>query len=409
MAVEKTAIKLPADKYQCIGAQDFADNPELHISEVREFAKTYEMTYGDAVEYLIEPDEESSADAIEDYLERRGFVLESTRANQSTPTPQVFNNEADSEAATEWVKDEYFNFIHNDRFWTVGVNPVSFAGGNTRGGLTDVMNRGEVGMVDPTYLAVGDIELADIIGRRIPIQGNKYIAPHVTKPKNYKLTGIAELGDIPVWKMTTGETPVKTLKAGYGHIISYEMLRTDGDFTMEALAEFSRMLAFLTLQEVINRGIKLVADGATAYAPSAALNKQEYIKLVGQRKTGTSYNTIIGTLEFMADYLGVDLSYASANTVAGVGARSLIEMLVGGQRLGIRDHTEISNFTQATKKAVMFDRRFCLEYVFGRNSDVEEEDRNPSNQSISFFNTFDFAFKTTEYFTDTNPILATLT
>ena len=410
MAEEYTAVVLPPEMHGVIAAQDFAENPDTHLSEVKDFADTYDLTYGNAVGYLVEPDDDSTEDPIEDYLERRGYVLESTARHQSTPTPQVFDDQkggADALAAVEWTKNEYFNYIHNDRFWAVGTRPVAFAA-NTRGALSDALNRGTVGMVDPTVILVGDIELADIIARRVPISGNTYIGPHVQKPKNYQLTGIAELGDIPTWKMVTGETPVKTIKAGYGHVISYEMLRTDGNFTMEALGEFSRMLAWLTLQEVINRGIKVVADAASAYSVAAAsFDKKEYIKLVGRRRTGTSYNTVIGSLEFMAEYLAVDMSFQSGSDMPGAGSRTLIEMLVGGQRLGIRESAEVSNF--AGKAGCLFDRRFMVEYIFSRNSDIEEEERIASNQSVGMYNTFDFNFKKTEYADDANATLITLT
>lgn len=397
---------LPQEMHHSIDAQDFANNPQTLYNDVMEFARTYHTSYERAMQFLIKPDEESSRDVVEDYLERRGFVLETTEEYDSTPTPAIFENAADAEAAVSWAKNEFFYTIHDERFYRVGTRPISFA--NTRGELTDAFNPETYGMLQTTYIENSDIMLADIIARRVPVRGNTYVGPHIEPPEDYRLTGIAELGDIPTWEMKTGQKPTKLLKAGFGNIVSYELLRTEGNMTIEALGEFSRMLGFLTMEEIVNRGIKIIADGATAY-PANTLDKKSYIKLVGQRKKGTSYNTIIGTLEFMAEYLGVDLSYTSSNEITGTGARTLIEQLVGTQRLGIREHDEVDTFTEGSKKGVLFDRRFMLEYLFERGGDVNEEDREPSNQSIGYYSTFNFAFRKTSYFDDAGAILATAT
>lgn len=405
MAAEYTEILLPEEQFQVIGAQDYANDPNKHFKEVMDFATQYKMSFGQALNYIIKPDDESTGNTTEDYLERRGFALETTEDVDSTPCPEIFSNEADTEAAVQWAKDEFFYTIHDANFWKVGTRPVQFVG-DTRGSLPEAINKPNYGMLQATYLDTDDIMLADIIARRIPIRGSKYIGPNIEKPKNYKLTGIAELGDIPTWKMTTGSSTVETEKAGYGNTVSYELLRTNGNMSIEALGEFSRMLGFLTLQEMINNGIQIIAEGADDYTPTDPLDKEEFIKLVGRRKVGTRYNTVIGSLEFMAAYLGIDLNYASSNRVPGVGPRSLIEQLVGEQKLGIRESEEVPALTG--KKGVLFDKRYMLEYIFERGGEVNEEERKASNQSISYYSTFNYTFKKTEYFDDAKATLATL-
>ena len=404
---------LPESERNKIKAAAFAADPRVYHNDISQFASAYNLTYGQAMEFMIEPDDESVGTVVEDFLERCGYVLETTRDNESTPTHEVFDTEnvdtAEANAVIQWAKDEYFSSIHTDDFYLVGTQPVQFAA-STRGGLTDAINRPNYGNLQTTYLETDDIQLSDIIARRIPVRGNTYVGPKIDRPDDFKLTNIGEGANIPKWYMSTGKDVTTLVKAGYGTSVTYELLRANNVMNLEALGEFSRMMGFLTLQEMINEGIQVIALAATGYPDSGnlTLDKKEFIKMVGQRKSGTSYNTIIGTLEFMADYLGIDLTYTSSNQTPGMGARTLIEQLVGTQRLGIRTSEEV-NALSATKSGVLFDRRYMLEYLFERGGDINEQKRNAENQTIDYFNTFQYAYRLTSFASDAGAILATLT
>ena len=405
---DKMENVLPEDEYQKIDAKAFAANPQDYHKAISDFADAYGLSYGQAMQFMIKPDEDSTGTVVEDYLERRGFVMETTKEHQSTPTPEVFDNDADTAAAVEWAKDEYFSSIHTDDFYLVGTQPVQFAA-STRGGLNDAINRPNYGPLQTTYMESSDIQLSDIIARRIPVRGNTYLGPNIDKPDDYNLTHISEGADLPEYYMSTGKDTNVLVKAGYATRVTYELLRTNNSMSLEALGEFSRMLGFITSEQIVNEGLTMIAGAAEASDSvngGGGFDKKEFIKLVGQRKAGTTYNTIVGTLNFMAEYLGVDLSYNSANDAPGLGARTLIEQLVGTQRLGIRTSAEVAQLTGS--KGLLFDKRYMLEYLFERGGEISEQKREQSNQTIAYYNTFNYAFRLTSFASDSKAIIADL-
>ena len=421
---------LPTDDYhqipvtECVGAQLTS-----HFEEIASFARTHNVSLARAAGHMVEPTDDSDSDVCVDILERNNIKLVGDRWGPASDAARVFDNRALAAFGTQYVQDSYFYQIHDAAFWRIGkprmpgfqpqsANTQSLfasfvrnigeafrsivefsgaAGGDARSALPDgyAFNPPTIGSVMPKKVLFQDLEVADITGDVVEITGSRYTAPKVTEPKNYKLTGIGEFGTIPKWRTGLGETTAETLKAGYGQECSYEFLRTGGE-TMEGLAQFAMWLGFLTTAEIVDRGIQLAAStGARTHAAGVATfdSKKTVIKMLSDRVRGVQYSIVVGNSDFYVEYAASDITFSSANqaplTVTDRN-RVFLNTPMGRQQITWRTGSEVAALSGTDPKGILMDQRFTLRYLFGRNSNIDEQDIEAGEQYVSFYRTFEF-------------------
>ena len=395
---------LPAQDFQTIEAAKIGQDSLKSVTDVvMAYADAHNVSFSKAATHLIKPAEDSDADIVVDVLERNGIALTSGMAHQSTPTQRVFDNAALSAWGIEYVQNCFFYQIHDAAFFRIGTHSVGFAanaGGAGRGALPtegNAFNPPTAIPVMPEKILYQDLEIADIIGSRQEISGSRATLPKVTEPKNWKLTNIGEFADIPTWRFSVGENLTELSKAGYGHEVSYELLRSPGQ-TMEGLALFAMWLAFNATRDIVNEGLQLGFNSArTGKTGATTLDRKSAIKMLAQRKKGTQFSLAVGTLDAFVEYASVDWTMNSNNpaplTYDTMGAtRTFLDSPLGRQIIAYRDDTEVAALGGATEKLGLMDTRFVLEYFFERNSNIEEQDINRAQQYVSFFRTFSYTF-----------------
>ena len=250
----------------------------------------------------------------------------------------------------------------------------------------------------PEKILYQDLEISDIIGSRQEISGSRATLPKVTEPKKWKLTNIGEFGEIPKWRFGVGENLTELAKAGYGHEVSYELLRSPGQ-TMEGLALFAMWLAFNATRDIVDEGLQKAFNNArTGKTGATTLDRKSAIKMLAQRKKGTQFNVAVGTLDAFVEYAAVDWTFNSNNpaplTYDTMGAtRTFLNTPMGQQIITYRTGDEVAALSGANQKLGLIDRRFVLEYFFERNSNIEEQDVNRGQQFVSFYRTFNYAWE----------------
>lgn len=396
---------LPANDFGKIKAEAVSGEGLKSVTdEVMAYADAHNVSFSKAAAHLIASADDSDPDIIADVLERNGIALTSSMQAGSTPTARVFDDSDMAAWAIEYVQNCFFYQIHDAAFFRIGTHSVGFAanaGGATRGALPgegNAFNPPTVLPIMPEKILYQDLEIADIIGGRQEVSGSKATLPKVTEPKNWKLTGIGEFGDIPTWRFGVGENLTELAKAGYGHEVSYELLRAPGQ-TMEGLALFAMWLAFNATRDIVDEGLQLAFAGArTGKTGATTLDRKSAIKMLAQRRKGTQFNLAVGTLDAFVEYAAVDWTFNSNNpaplTYDTMGAtRTFLNTPMGQQIITYRSGEEVAALSGANQKLGLMDTRFVLEYFFERNSNIEEQDINRSKQFVSFFRTFTYGWE----------------
>lgn len=396
---------LPEADFGTVQAASLAGADFTKITkDIMAFAEVHNVSLTKAASHMIDPDDDSDRDVIRDALERQGIALRSGREGPSTETAVVFNDPELAAWGIEYIQEVFFSQVHDEQFWQVGTpHSVGFAGrGSARGDLPTQGNAFNPPTVVPIMgdkILYQDLEIADIIGARREITGSRATLPKVTEPKNWKLTNIGEFGEIPKFRMGVGELLTELAKCGWAYEVSYEFLRTPGS-TMEALALFAMWLAFNATRDIVNEGLQLAFDGATAHSTGAAeLTRKSAIRMLAQRKKGTQINLVVGDLEFFVEYAAVDWTLKSNNeghlTYDSMGAtRTFLHTPMGRQLIAFRNDGEVASLPAASPPvAGAIDTRFVLEYFFERNSNIEETDMNRGQQAVNFYRTFNYAFE----------------
>lgn len=409
---------LPESDENRMALNDYRHNSGELVADIEQFAKAHTVSFGRAQGHLVGGDEEfdSLTDAQKNLalLQASGVAVRDDEFGASTRTATIYDKPGLAAMFKQYIQDQYYYGVHTPRLMAIGQDVIQLpklqAAENTRSSLPGTsFNIQTVGELEMPDVLIQDIEIADIIGARTETRNNRYVAPRVDPPEDYKnLIDIGEGGTIPTWKMGEGDVETRLKKSGYGIPMTYELLRSS-DLTIQELAEFTMWMAFETNALQVNYGLNLALTNpkktdtpeeffALRTLPySGKLERRDVMDMTIEAKRTSkaiNWNMMVGDKTFLLDYADVDLFQNSASQFPMTPMmRDFYDAFRGMQRIRWRESEDVENLTGGARAtALLMDTRFVLRYLMERNAMIEETDRDPSVQIETFYNTFSWNF-----------------
>lgn len=391
----------PVDK--TIGRSDFAKNLPKHLSEVSDFCESHNLPLAWGMSHFSPPTKESPLDCLLDVMNQRELYTEPTRWEPAATMASLFDDsEVNFSLGVAFLQecfhanvaaDTIYSPVHS-QYLRLKHTPYAEMAISTRAILNDAFDPETIGMLEKEKDFTLRVMLSQVIARRQPIRGSQYLAPTLDTPEDTKLRPVDAAADLPLYKMDVGETPVRTKEIGYALQLGYSLMRSS-DVTIDAIAWVQRIKALQTEDALINAAIDVVGGKAKAHAFPAEPTKKDLIKLHLQPDGIVTLNTIGGTLDAVAEYAAVDLTFTSSNQAPmAAGRRTWLDDLMGIETIFKRDPDEVSELKVSGDKPVMivWFKEFGVVYIVERNGSIAETQRNPLARNIVLTNSHNFAF-----------------
>lgn len=261
---------------------------------------------------------------------------------------------------------------------------------------------------------------AGLIAQSRTISGNEMISTVVDDDSKERDTAtIAELGRIPVRTIKTSQTSVGIWKHGSGIRTSYEFERRA---SINILIPFAaRVARDLELSKVrVATSILLNGDGVNGAAPEVNLSSaaiggttseslstqyKAFAKwLILRAKAGVPVDTVVGNLDAYLELLFMFVPTLSGNRseLEAMAAQGAPGIDVRIPLLGGKVKFELSS-SMPDGKILGFSKGDTLEELVETGSNIAENERSISNQSVSYYRTENTGYKLV--FGDTRQVL----